>query len=108
MESTDGTSSLDLATGIIPAGGIGSAQSVKRMGYKSPNEKLNLAAIGGGQAFNDAEAGVENVVAIADVDFTRGSQASPKAEMYKDFREMLDKQKDGEGAQDGVPAVACS
>jgi hypothetical protein len=89
-----------LLAGAVPPGGFASAQSLKRLGYKSPNEKLNLAAIGGGgQAFNDikdAEGGAENVVAIADVDFARGAQAFakwPKAEKYKDFRTMLDKQK---------------
>jgi len=42
-----------LLAGAVPPGGLTSAQSLKRLGYKSPNEKLNLAAIGGGgQAFN--------------------------------------------------------
>src|SRR5215471_10757789 len=99
-----------LLAGAIPPGGFSSAQSLKRLGYKSPNEKLNLAAIGGGgQAFNDisdAEAGVENVVAIADVDFARGAQGFakwPKAEKYKDFRSMLDKQKDIDAVTIGTP-----
>jgi hypothetical protein len=94
----------------IPPGGIGTAQSLKRLGYKSPNEKLNLAAIGGGgQAFNDindAEAGVENVIAVADVDFVRGAQAFakwPKAEKYRDFRSMLDKHKDIDAVTVGTP-----
>jgi predicted dehydrogenase len=72
--------------------------SLQALGYKSPNEKLNLAAIGaGGQPFSDlrnAHAGVENVVALADVDWGRGGQgfaAFPKAAKYKDFRQMLDK-----------------
>ncbi|MEO8371284.1 MAG: Gfo/Idh/MocA family oxidoreductase, partial [Candidatus Solibacter sp.] len=66
---------------------------------KSPNEKLNIAGIGaGGQPFSDlrdSEAGVENIVALADVDWERGKQGFttwPKAEKYKDFRTMLDKQ----------------
>jgi hypothetical protein len=99
-----------LLAGAIPPGGFSSAQSLKRLGYKSPNEKLNLAAIGGGgQAFNDindAEAGVENVVAIADVDFERGAAAFakwPKAEKYRDFRSMLDKQKDIDAVTIGTP-----
>jgi predicted dehydrogenase len=73
-------------------------RSLKALGYKSPNEKLNLAAIGaGGQPFSDlrnAHAGVENVVALTDVDWKRGAggfAAFPKAEKYKDFRQMLDK-----------------
>jgi len=88
-----------LLAGAIPRGGFGSAKSLKALGYKSPNEKLNLAAIGaGGQPFADlrlAEAGVENVVALADVDWDRGAEGFkrwPNAARYKDFRQMLDKQ----------------
>lgn len=88
-----------LLAGAVPSGGFGSAPSLKALGYKSPNEKLNLAGIGaGGQPFGDlrdAEAGVENVVALADVDWKRGApgfKRCPKAEKYKDFRQMLDKQ----------------
>ena len=32
----------------MPAGGFGSSPSLKRLGYKSPNDKLNFAAIGAG------------------------------------------------------------
>ena len=35
-----------LLAGAVPAGGFGSTQSLKALGYRSPNEKLNLAAIG--------------------------------------------------------------
>jgi len=85
--------------GAVPPGGFGRTPSLKRLGYKSPNEKLNLAAIGaGGQPFADlrlAAAGVENVVALADVDWDRGAPGFkqwPNAGKYKDFRQMLDKQ----------------
>ena len=37
-----------LLAGAVPAGGFASAASLKRLGYKSPNEKLNIAAIGSG------------------------------------------------------------
>src|SRR5687767_11731303 len=84
-----------LLAGAIPAGGFGSTPALARLGYKSPNEKLNLAAIGaGGRGAVDmaaAEAGVENVVALTDVDFARGTAgftAWPKAKRYKDFRQM--------------------
>lgn len=87
-----------LLAGAIPAGGFGSVASLKILGYKSPNEKLNLASIGAGsQPFMDlvnAEADVENVVALADVDWDRGQQGFatyPKATKYKDYRQMLDK-----------------
>jgi predicted dehydrogenase len=88
-----------LLAGAVPAAGFGSTPSLSKLGYRSPNEKLNLAAIGaGGQPFSDlkdAEAGVENVVALADVDWERGSAGFkrwPSATKYKDFRQMLDKQ----------------
>src|SRR5215813_13850686 len=59
-----------------------SVVSLKALGYKSPNEKLNLAAIGaGGQPYGDllnAHAGIENVVALADVDWKRGAQGFEK------------------------------
>ncbi len=88
-----------LLAGIVPSAGYGSTPSLKQLGYKSPNEKLNLAAIGaGGQPAADlklAQAGVENVVALADVDWVRGRESFerfPNAQRYKDFRQMLDRQ----------------
>ncbi len=88
-----------LLAGAVPSTGFGSAASLKALGYKSPNEKLNLAAIGaGGQPASDlraAHAGVENVVALADVDWARGADSFkrfPDAKRYKDYRQMLDKQ----------------
>jgi hypothetical protein len=100
-----------LLTGAIPLGGFGSVASLKAMGYKSPNEKLNLAAIGaGGQPAADlrgAQAGVENVVALADVDWARGKESFeryPDAKRYKDFRQMLDKSgKDIDAVVIGTP-----
>jgi len=110
-----------LLAGAVPRGGFGSTPSLKAAGYKSPNEKLNLAAIGaGGQPAADlrlAHAGVENVVALADVDWKRGSESFerfPKATKFKDFRQMLDKHKDIDAVVIGTPdhmhatcAVAC-
>ena len=88
-----------LLASVVPAGGFGSVPALKQLGYKSPNEKLNLAGIGaGGRGAVDlaaAVAGVENVVALTDVDFARGAPGFtywPKAEKYRDFRRMLDKQ----------------
>jgi hypothetical protein len=37
-----------LLAAAVPAGGFGSTPSLRHMGYKSPNEKLNIAAIGAG------------------------------------------------------------
>ena len=91
---------LGASFAAVPAAGFGSTPSLKALGYKSPNEKLNLAAIGaGGQPGADlriAQAGVENVVALADVDWDRGKEnftRFPGATKYKDFRQMLDKQR---------------
>src|SRR3954451_13241650 len=88
----------NLLAGAVPQGGFGQT-SLKAAGYKSPNEKLNLAAIGaGGQPAADlrlAYAGVENVVALTDVDWARGKEGFdrfPNATKYKDYRQMLDKQ----------------
>jgi len=88
-----------LLAGAVPPGGFSSAQSLKMLGYKSPNEKLNIAGIGaGGRPFADlvaSEAGVENIVALTDVDWERGQQGFsrwPKAEKYRDFRQMIDRQ----------------
>jgi predicted dehydrogenase len=87
-----------LLAGALPAMGFRSVPSLRAAGYKSPNEKLNLASIGaGGQPLADlvaAAAGFENVVALADCDWNRGAAGFaryPRAARYKDFRQMLDK-----------------
>lgn len=84
-----------LLAGVIPRAGYGSVPSLKMLGYQSPNEKLNIAGIGaGGQAFNDLrQCETENIVALADVDWSRGEpgfQRYDKAKKYKDFRKMID------------------
>jgi predicted dehydrogenase len=90
-----------LLAGAVPLGGFGSQASLKMLGYKSPNEKLNIASIGaGGKAASDirACAQTENIVALCDVDDKRAEriyQAYPNVPKYKDFRVMLDKQRDG-------------
>jgi len=88
-----------LLTGAVPTGGFGSVPSLTRLGYVSPNGKLNLASIGAGsQPYIDLRfawaMGHENVVALADCDWERGKQgfsAFPEAAKYKDYRKMLDK-----------------
>src|SRR3954447_3396730 len=69
-----------------------------RAGQSSPNSKLNLAGIGiGGQGGWDLEQLTsENIVALCDVDDAHAAKTFnkyPKAKRYKDFREMLDKEK---------------
>src|SRR6266536_4483971 len=87
-----------LLAGAVPAGGFGSTPSLKALGYKSPNEKLNIASIGaGGKAASDIRgcSPTENIVALCDVDDKQAAgiykqyEAVPK---YKDFRKMLDKE----------------
>jgi len=86
-----------LLAGAVPAAGFGSSASLKQLGYKSPNEKLNIAAIGAGGKGNSDIAGctTENIVAMADPDDKRAEKTYsqyPNVPKYKDFRRMFDKQ----------------
>ncbi len=82
-------------------------------GYTAPSDKLNIAVIGvGGKGRSDmAAVATENIVALCDVDDVKmadtmshvkewgeekgpGSNPLEKVPKYKDFRVMLDKQKD--------------
>lgn len=79
------------------------------VGYISPSDKVNVAGIGaGGKGYGDLNSmynkGAENIVALCDVDEIRAEQAFKKwkkAKRYKDFREMLEKEK-------GIDAVTIS
>jgi predicted dehydrogenase len=70
--------------------------STSRGGSPSPNEKLNVAAIGcGGRGGDDlnAVAATENIVALCDVDEKQAARAFkryPQAKKFRDFRKMLD------------------
>src|SRR5690606_16742743 len=79
-------------------------------GFLAPSDRLNLAAIGAGgkgssDIFNASVNGRENVMALCDVDFSGSAKRSverfPKAKLYNDYREMLDKEK-------GIDAVTIS
>ena len=64
----------------------------------SANEKLNIAAVGiGGQGAADLGMhAANNIVALCDVDANNAGgvfRQFPNAVKYKDFREMLDKEK---------------
>src|SRR5580700_8365429 len=63
-----------LLAGAVPAGGFGSVPSLKALGYKPFNEKLNIAAvgIGGRGAQNLSGLLTENIVALCDVDSRQG------------------------------------
>ena len=87
-----------LLAGAVPAGGFGSTPSLSAMGYKSFNEKLNVAGVGvgtRGPAILHGAAASENIVALCDVDEVRsahGFQTYPKAAKYKDYRKMFEKE----------------
>jgi predicted dehydrogenase len=86
-----------LLAGAIPAAGWGSVPSLKMLGYKSPNEKLNIGCIGAGGRASADIAGVssENLVAFADPDSTRAAATFQKyssASKYADFRQLFDKE----------------
>ena len=86
-----------LFAGAIPAAGFGTVPSLRALGYKSPNEKLNIASIGaGGKAASDINGcASENIIALCDVDEERAERKFKQYEKlpkYKDFRRMLDEQ----------------
>jgi predicted dehydrogenase len=74
----------------------------------SPNSKLNIAGIGiGGQGGWDLDQiKDQNIVALCDVDWDHAAktfQRYPNAKRYKDFREMLDKEKSIDAVVVGTP-----
>ncbi len=88
-----GTSAVFAAFMIVPSHVLG------RGATKSPSEKLNLAGIGvGGQGASDlAQLESENIVALCDVDDAHAAHTFkryPKAKTYRDYRKMLEEQKD--------------
>ena len=65
----------------------------------SPNERLNIAAIGatGRAGANNAALSSQNMICIADVDLdllNKGANSFPQARKYQDFRVMLEKEAD--------------
>jgi len=68
-------------------------------GHTPPSEKLNIAGVGiGGMGQNNIHAcETENIVALCDVDWTYAESVFkkyPNARKWKDYRKMLDEQKD--------------
>jgi predicted dehydrogenase len=90
------------AMAIVPRHVLGGPRTIP------PSEKMNVAGIGiggmgGANLQNLAE---ENIVALCDVDhaYAAGTiQRYPKAKLYVDYREMLDKQKDIDGVVVATP-----
>jgi len=74
---------------------------VSGSGSRAPSDKLNIAAVGiGGMGRNNIAnvAKTENIVSLCDVDWSgqvlKVFETYPGAKRYKDFRTMLDQQKD--------------
>jgi predicted dehydrogenase len=69
-------------------------------GYTAPSDRLNLASVGAGgkgqsDTINSWNNDKNNVVAIADIDWARAKTVIdkfPKANKYRDWREMFDKE----------------
>ena len=89
---------------VLAAGAAAAAMSIVPRhvlggpGHTPPSEKLNIAGVGiGGQGGWDLEqVSGQNIVALADVDWDYAAHTFdkyPRAAKYKDFREMLDKEK---------------
>ncbi len=74
---------------------------VSGLGHVAPSDKLNVAAVGiGGKGIQNISSvgATENIVALCDIDWSnytaRIFSRYPKAKKHKDFRLMLDNQKD--------------
>jgi predicted dehydrogenase len=78
---------------------LGGAALVLGLGASTPpSEKLNMAGVGvGGQGGHDiGQMTSENIVALCDVDWRQAAgtfKRFPNAKQYKDYRKMLDEQK---------------
>ena len=101
---TTGASLVGAATAftIVPRHVLGGPREIP------PSEKMNIAGIGfGGMgAANLANLSGENIVALCDVDHDYAAptlQKHPQAKTYKDYRLMLDSQKDIDGVVIATP-----
>ena len=84
------------AAGAAAAGFTIVPRHVLGAGIVPPSEKLNIVGIGiGGQGAGDLkEMAVENIVGLVDVDYKKAAgtiKTYPKAQLFKDYRVMLDK-----------------
>src|SRR5688572_453163 len=89
-----------LRNAAFAVGGIGLADTTlaQQPAPSANGEKLNLAFIGpGGRGQDNLNAlSSENIVALCDVDDVRANEIFaryPKAARYRDFRELLDKER---------------
>lgn len=94
--SVGASGTLFLSNKIYPD----SNKIVNTKNIKWPSDKVNLAFVGiaGKGANNIKNLSDQNIVALCDVDWGERTKpifdAHPNAKKYRDFREMLDKQKD--------------
>src|SRR5690348_2631470 len=87
--------------GVVGAGFFIVPRHVLGRGFIAPSDKLNIAGIGaGGKGESDlaefSKSPNVNIVALADVDDRQSKKSRDrfsKAHYYKDFREMLEKEK---------------
>ena len=94
-----------LAASSLTLGGCASPQ---RVNYKSPNDKLNVGIIGvGGKGEVDSDGlSSENIVALCDVDsntLAKGAKRWPNARQYRDYRVMLEKEKQLDAVTVSIP-----
>ncbi|MHC4912060.1 MAG: Gfo/Idh/MocA family protein [Planctomycetota bacterium] len=97
-----GAATAAMAFTIVPRHVLGGA------GHTPPSEKLNIAGVGvGGMGASDLQSlAEENIVALCDVHDSYAAKTFktyPKAKVYKDYRRMLDKQKDIEAVVVATP-----
>jgi predicted dehydrogenase len=97
-----------IKTGAAAGFAMVSQQALGNTRRIAPGDKLNIAGIGvGGQGGSDlSNLESENIVALCDVDWdvaARTFAKYPKAKKYKDFRIMLEQQKDIDAVVIGTP-----
>jgi len=98
-----------LYTTALAAGSLAAGTYVARARIKSPNESLDIAIIGTngkGQVDSMALSRTENIVALCDVDadsLAAAKQRWPGAKTYRDYREMIEKEKTADAVTVSIP-----
>jgi predicted dehydrogenase len=96
---------------VVPRHVLGGA------GHQAPSDRLNIASIGAGGvcAHYIESCSPENIAALCDVDDARAAETYtryPSARRYRDFRRMLESEKDLDACIIGTPdhthALACA
>jgi predicted dehydrogenase len=98
MASINRRQFMSRAAGAVAAFTIVPRRVLGGRGYQPPSETLNIAGVGvGGMGAGDIRCvESENVVALCDVDWERAAETFkryPDARRYRDFRVMLEKEK---------------